>query len=49
MGNQANHEIVHYVRNDAEKILSFVEVLLIMTYEFPHKLKGEEETSPHST
>lgn len=42
-GNRANHEITIYTMEDAKKILKFVEVLLIITYEFPAILKEEKQ------
>ena len=34
-GNEANHEIVMMKREDAEDLVSFCEMLLKITYEFP--------------
>ena len=37
-GNEANHEIVQMSRDDAELLLTFVEMLLRFIYEFPNKI-----------
>ncbi len=36
-GNDANHEIVAMSRSDAEELITFVEMLLKIIYEFPSK------------
>ena len=38
-GNEATHEIAIMEREDAEELLSFVEMLLKFIYEFPAKMK----------
>ena len=38
-GNEATHEIVIKGREDAEDIISFVEMILKLVYEFPAKVK----------
>lgn len=42
-GNEANHEIVIMKKDDAEDLITFVEMLLKFIYEFPSKVKGREE------
>ena len=37
--NEANHEIVIMSKNDAEELLSFLEMLLKVIYEFPAAVK----------
>jgi hypothetical protein len=37
-GNEANHEIRLSTRDEAELLLRFTEMLLRITYEFPHKV-----------
>jgi hypothetical protein len=37
-GNEANHEIILMTKQDAEHLLSFVEMLLKFLYEFPARL-----------
>lgn len=39
-GNEANHQIVILTREDAEELLSFVEMLLKIIYEFPAAVKS---------
>ena len=41
-GNEANHEIIISEEDDAKTLLSFVEMLLKIIFEFP--AKSEEET-----
>ncbi len=38
-GNEANHEIVLMKAEDAEDLLTFIEMLLKFIYEFPNKIK----------
>jgi len=38
-GNEANHEISIMKREDAEELISFIEMLLKFIYEFPAKIK----------
>lgn len=38
-GNEANHEIVIMNKDDAEELISFIEMLLKFIYEFPSKIK----------
>jgi hypothetical protein len=38
-GNEANHEIKIMVREDAQDLLSFIEMLLKIIYEFPANIK----------
>ncbi len=40
-GNEANHEIVIMTRKDAERLLTFVEMLLSFVYEFPDPEPGD--------
>jgi hypothetical protein len=37
-GNEANHEIVEMKKEDAELLITFVEMLLKFIYEFPAKV-----------
>jgi len=37
-GNEANHEIVLMAEKDAENLISFIEMLLKVIYEFPAKI-----------
>jgi hypothetical protein len=43
-GNEANHEIVIMSKDDAEELLSFVEMLLKVIYEFPAASKRKAAT-----
>jgi len=46
-GNDANHEIVIMNKNDAEDLITFIEMLLKFIYEFPAKMKQKrEEVTP---
>lgn len=50
-GNEANHEIVIMKREDAEELLSFIEMLLKVIFEFPSVIKNKlvgASTSPTS-
>lgn len=38
-GNEANHEIVIMKKEDAEDLITFIEMLLRFIYEFPAKIK----------
>ena len=38
-GNEATHEIAIMKREDAEEIISFVEMILRLVYEFPARVK----------
>lgn len=42
LGNEKNHEIKIGTLEEAEKILKFIEVLLIFIYEFGEEIKEEE-------
>jgi len=44
-GNEANHEIVIMTKDDAEELLSFVEMLLKVIFEFPAAVK-RKRTKP---
>ncbi|MCX6704604.1 MAG: DUF4145 domain-containing protein [Candidatus Woesebacteria bacterium] len=53
LGNEKNHEIKIGNSDEAEKIIKFVEVLLIFMYEFPNELpestpkeQDSDETAP---
>ncbi len=46
-GNEATHEIAIMKREDAEELISFVEMILRLVYEFPAKIR--RKTSPPST
>jgi len=39
IGNEANHEIAIMKRDDAEELLSFIEMLLKVIFEFPAQMK----------
>jgi len=41
-GNEANHEIVLMTKEDAEDLVAFVEMLLRIMFEFPHKAKSKK-------
>lgn len=41
-GNEANHEIQLMSKEDAELLLSFLEMLLRFIYEFPKKIPGSQ-------
>jgi hypothetical protein len=43
-GNDANHEIVVMKQDDAEELLSFIEMLLKVIYEFPKRAKPKPKT-----
>lgn len=43
-GNQANHEIVIANRDRASEVLSFVEMLLRLVFELPHRIKIRSRT-----
>jgi len=49
--NEANHEITLMERKDAEELVTFLEMLLKIIYEFPAtaKRKYPEKTEPNST
>ena len=38
-GNEANHEIILMTKEDAEELISFVEMLLKFIYEFPGRIR----------
>ncbi len=42
-GNEATHEIAIMGREDAEEIISFVEMILRLVYEFPAKVKRKNQ------
>ncbi len=42
-GNEATHEISIMKREDAEEIISFVEMILRLVYEFPAKVKRKNQ------
>lgn len=44
-GNEANHEITIITKAEAEELLSFMEMLLKVIYEFPSRIK-KKTTSP---
>lgn len=45
-GNEANHEIVIMKKEDAEDLLSFIEMLLKIIYEFPANIKMKTQKIP---
>jgi hypothetical protein len=48
-GNEANHEIKMMKREDAEHLVSFCEMLLKITYEFPAVAKARKTPQPTAT
>jgi hypothetical protein len=50
-GNEATHEIAIMKKEDAEELLSFVEMLLKFIFEFPAKIKRKDsiDTPSHTT
>ncbi|MBI2031558.1 MAG: DUF4145 domain-containing protein [Candidatus Levybacteria bacterium] len=46
IGNEKNHELKIGEKDESEKILKFIEVLLIFIYEFPNELPDEEVATP---
>ena len=45
-GNEANHEIVIMQKDDAEDLLSFIEMLLRIVHEFPSRVPGNSTPAP---
>lgn len=45
-GNEANHEIVHMSREDADDLITFTEMLLRFIYEFPARVVRRKEPQP---
>ncbi len=45
-GNEANHEIMLMAKDDAEDLLTFVSMLLRVTYEFPFTIKSRIIKTP---
>jgi hypothetical protein len=45
-GNEANHEIVIMPKADAEELLSFIEMLLRVIFEFPAAIKKKLKPAP---
>jgi len=43
-GNEANHEIIIVEKDDATELLSFVEMLLKVIYEFPARMIKKDES-----
>ena len=43
-GNEANHEIKIMKKEDAEELISFIEMLLKFVYEFPGKIKSKQDS-----
>lgn len=43
-GNEANHEIVIMQKDDAENLVSFVEMLLRIVHEFPNRVPGRDQS-----
>lgn len=48
-GNEANHEIKIMTDTDAKDLISFLEMLLKMIYEFPSKVKNDDSTPAEIT
>lgn len=44
-GNEANHEIVLMLQEDARDLISFIEMLLRLIYEFPARIKAKNQDS----
>jgi len=44
MGNEANHEIQPMDREDAEELVTFLEMLLKFVYEFPNRIPNQQES-----
>ena len=42
LGNEKNHEIKIGTKEEAEKIIKFIEALLIFIYEFPSEFQDKE-------
>ena len=42
-GNEANHEIKRMSRGEAEELISFLEMLLKFVYEFPGRMKQNQQ------
>ncbi len=42
-GNEANHKIPKMTREDAEELISFLEMLLKFMYEFPERIKKKKK------
>jgi len=45
-GNEANHEIKIMEKEDAEELITFIEMLLKFIYEFPSKVKKKQPSQP---
>ncbi len=45
-GNEATHEITIMGRDEAEEIISFVEMILRLVYEFPARIKKKTSPTP---
>jgi len=43
-GNEANHEIKIMEKEDAEDLITFIEMLLKFIYEFPNKVKQKQQS-----
>jgi hypothetical protein len=48
-GNEANHEINIMSKDDAQELLSFIEMLLKIIYEFPAMIKKKTQSSVSSS
>ena len=48
-GNEANHEIVEMKKDDAQLLITFVEMLLKFIYEFPAKVPAAKVAAPKPT
>lgn len=44
-GNEANHEIVVMERTDADDLLTFTEMLLRFIYEFPARVRSDDDSA----
>ncbi len=42
-GNEANHEITLMSREEAEQLMSFTEILLLLVYELPQRVPGASQ------
>lgn len=45
MGNKGNHELEFFTREQAEEVVIFTQMLLILTYEFPSRLSKVDKGS----
>ena len=48
-GNEANHEIKIMSKEDAERLIQFIEIMLKQIYEFPARLNTGAQTAGENT